>query len=74
MKFCIFAVAVLGLVASAAGADEQVVDADGNGSFSLAEVQQAYPALTAEDFQSADFDGSGALSAEELAIVIAASG
>ena len=32
-----------------------VVDADGNGSFSLAEVQQAYPALTAEDFQSADF-------------------
>lgn len=43
MKLCIFAVAVFGLVASAAGADEQVVDADGNGSFSLAEVQQAYP-------------------------------
>ncbi len=74
MKLCIFAVAILGLAASAAGADEQVVDADGNGSFSLAEVQQAYPALTAEDFKTADLDGSGELSAEELAIVIAAAG
>lgn len=74
MKFCIFAFAILGFAASAAGADEQVVDADGNGSFSLTEVQQAYPTLTAEDFTAADLDGSGALSAEELAIVIAAAG
>lgn len=74
MKLWIIALAAFGLSISAAAADERVVDADGNGSFSLAEVQGAYPALTAEAFQTADLDGSGELSAEELAIVIAAAG
>lgn len=74
MKTGILAFAVLGFAAGAAIADERVVDADSNGSFSLAEVQGAYPALTAEAFATADMDGSGELSAEELAIVIAAAG
>lgn len=74
MKTGILAFAVLGFAAGAAIADERVVDADSNGSFSLAEVQGAYPALTVEAFTMADMDGSGELSAEELAIVIAAAG
>ena len=49
-----------------------VTDADGNGTFSLAEVQAAYGAATEAAFKAADTDASGALSAEELAAAIAA--
>lgn len=44
----------------------EVDDADGNGTFSLAEMQAAYPALTEELFVALDLDESGELSAEEL--------
>ena len=43
-----------------------VADADANGTFSLAEVQAAYPAVTEETFKTADTDASGELSADEL--------
>ncbi len=43
-----------------------VADADANGSFSLAEVQSVYTAVTEEAFKAADTDASGELSAEEL--------
>ena len=43
-----------------------VVDTDANGTFSLAEVQAVYCAVTEEAFKAADTDASGELSAEEL--------
>lgn len=43
-----------------------VADADANGTFSLAEVQAAYAAVTEETFKAADTDASGELSADEL--------
>ena len=43
-----------------------VADTDANGTFSLAEVQAAYPAATEEAFKAADTDASGELSADEL--------
>ncbi len=44
----------------------EVQDADENGSYSFAEMQMAYPALTEEQFVALDTDESGELSAEEL--------
>lgn len=49
-----------------------VADADANTTFSLTEVQTAYPAATEEAFKAADADASGELSAEELAAAVAA--
>ncbi len=43
-----------------------VADADANGTFSLAEVQAVYTAVTEEAFKAADTDASGELSADEL--------
>ena len=43
-----------------------VADTDANGTFSLAEVQAVYAAVTDEAFKAADTDASGELSAEEL--------
>jgi hypothetical protein len=57
------------LTATAAFAEDAapvVTDTDANGSFSLAEVQAVYTAVTEEAFKAADTDASGELSAEEL--------
>lgn len=43
-----------------------VADTDANGTFSLAEVQAVYTAVTEEAFKAADTDASGELSADEL--------
>lgn len=43
-----------------------VVDTDANSTFSLAEVQAVYTAVTEEAFKAADTDASGELSADEL--------
>lgn len=65
-KFAI-ALAVSALTATVALAeDAAVVDTDANGTFSLAEVQAVYAAVTEEAFKAADTDASGELSAEEL--------
>ena len=50
----------------------EVVDTDGNGTFSLAEVQAVYAAVTEDTFKAADTDASGELSAEELAAAVEA--
>ncbi|TNJ40859.1 EF-hand domain-containing protein [Phaeobacter sp. B1627] len=42
------------------------VDADGNGSLSLEELQMAYPALTEETFVRIDLDADGEASVEEV--------
>lgn len=50
-KISLTAVALAALTASPLAAQAaSAVDADGNGTFSLAELQTAYPDLTAKDF------------------------
>lgn len=46
---------------------QDVADTDGDGSYSLEELQVVYPDLTAEAFAVLDIDMNGVLSAEELA-------
>lgn len=74
MKNFALALAVSAALATVAVAQEApvIADTDGSGTFSLVEVQAAYPAATADAFSAADTDASGALSAEELAAAIAA--
>ena len=58
--------AVVALLA-AGSAFAQVSDADGDGVFSLAEIQAAYPDVTEDAFAAIDTDGDGAVSVDELA-------
>ncbi|NHB77069.1 EF-hand domain-containing protein [Rhodobacter calidifons] len=65
--------AVSALTATAALAEDaakEVADTDGNGTFSLAEVQAVYANVTEEAFKAADTDASGELSADELKAAI----
>jgi len=70
MKKIALVLAASALTATAVFAEETaapvVVDTDANGTFSLAEVQAVYTAVTEEVFKAADTDASGELSAEEL--------
>ena len=47
-----------------------VVDADGNGSFSLAEIRAAYPDATKATFDRIDTNHDGKVSADELAAAV----
>lgn len=49
--------------------DFATIDADASGTVTWEEVQAAAPDLTEEQFQAADADGSGDLSAEEFAAI-----
>ena len=44
-----------------------ITDTDGNGTYSLEELQVTYTDLTAEAFAALDLNADGALDAEELA-------
>ena len=59
--------ALLTLAALPVSAQTMVDDTDGNGSYSLEEMQAAYPDLTEELFGEIDADADGAVSADELA-------
>ncbi|RVT85204.1 hypothetical protein DXV76_05380 [Rhodobacteraceae bacterium CCMM004] len=60
-------VASLGLAVSATAMSAQSdMDADGDGMFSLVELQTAYPDLTEETFLTADTDADGLLNEDEL--------
>jgi glycine/D-amino acid oxidase-like deaminating enzyme len=48
-----------------------IADADGSGDWSLAELQAAYPALTADDFAAVDTNGDGAVDHDELVAAMA---
>lgn len=48
-----------------------VEDADGNGSYSMQELQVSYPELTAADFTAIDKNADGAVDQVELAAAIA---
>lgn len=57
---------LLGLGATAATAEVQ--DANGDGVYSMDELQVTYPELTEDVFGQLDANGDGALDAEELAV------
>jgi hypothetical protein len=70
MQKLALSLAVLGLTATAAFAQTPTsfadVDTDANGELSFAELQVVWPDLTQEEFDTADADTSGGLSADEL--------
>lgn len=60
------ATVTLGLSPLGASALE-VIDVDGDGTYSYEEILAVYPDLNAETFAAADTDTDGLISAEELA-------
>ena len=62
----VLAAALLGLGATAATAAE-VTDMDGDGMYSMEELQAAYPDLTEETFAQIDANADGMVDADELA-------
>jgi opacity protein-like surface antigen len=71
-KIALALAATLATAGAALAQAPEVKDADGNGTFSLTEVQAAYPSATEEAFKAADTDASGELSADELAKAVEA--
>ncbi|UZD92454.1 EF-hand domain-containing protein [Cognatishimia activa] len=65
-KIVLFAALTAMGLASTAIADVLIEDTDGNGSFSLAEMQAVYSELSEEQFVALDTDESGELSEDEL--------
>ncbi|MDC0738540.1 EF-hand domain-containing protein [Cognatishimia sp. SS12] len=65
-NFAALSIAFFTAATAPALADVMVEDTDGNGSFSLEELQVAYPALTEEIFAEIDTNEDGTISAEEL--------
>ena len=70
MHKLVLSLAVLGLATTAALAQTPTsfadVDTDANGELSFAELQVIWTDLTQEEFDSADADGSGGLTPDEL--------
>ncbi len=60
------------LLASPALAIVAEIDLDGDGAYSLTEVQTAMPDLTADSFTVMDANGDGLLDADEVAAAIEA--
>lgn len=73
-KFAMTATAVAALLASPLAAKELAaeLDADGNGTYSLEELQVAFPDLTAETFATVDADADGEADAAEVSAAIEA--
>ena len=58
---------VLGIAVLIAGpALSAPADSDGNGTFSIEEMAEAYPDLTEEEFADIDANGDGEIDATEL--------
>ncbi len=60
------------LMTAAFAAEDMMMDTDGDGLISLAELQFAYPEMTQEIFAAIDADGSGALDELELSVAMEA--
>ncbi|WP_264210197.1 EF-hand domain-containing protein [Leisingera thetidis] len=73
-KFAMTATAIAALMASPLAAKELAaeLDADGNGTFSLEELQLAFPDLTAETFTTIDANADGEADAAEVSAAIEA--
>lgn len=54
------------LSAAAAIAGGSAIDSDGDGAYSLEELQVFYPTLSEDDFRRIDTDGNGTLSPAEF--------
>ena len=67
MKRTIALAAILGLGAGAALAQTMVEDTDGDGVYSMEELQVAFPDLTEDVFTTVDTNADGAVDADELA-------
>ncbi|WP_066707377.1 hypothetical protein [Celeribacter ethanolicus] len=67
MKSVARTLGALTLLAAPAFAQSTLVDSDGNGTFSMAEMRAVYPDLSEETFAAIDADASGEVSIEELA-------
>lgn len=70
MKQALALVVALGLTTGASFA-QTVEDIDGDGVYSLAELQAAYPDLTEDVFVLIDTNGDGEVDPEELEAAIA---
>jgi hypothetical protein len=71
MLFTLAAAGTLAALPALAQTMPAIADADGSGNWSLAELQVAYPDLTAETFTAVDADASGAVDQTELAAALA---
>lgn len=58
--------AIVAVGAVQANAQTVVSDTDGNGSYSIEELQAAFPDMTDAVFSTVDVDGDGAVDADEL--------
>ncbi|MGB8815122.1 MAG: EF-hand domain-containing protein, partial [Paracoccaceae bacterium] len=67
-RMFLFAAATLGLVGAQAMAQTlpEIADADGNGMWSLTELQVAYPTLTEETFTTINSNGDDGVDVAEL--------
>lgn len=72
MKTLMAALAALGFAGAAVAqtatptTPPEVTDTDGNGTYSLVELQVVYPALTEAQFGQIDANGDGAVDPDEL--------
>ena len=65
MKKIVVTIGAISLAATTAFAQE-VTDTDGNGTYSLEELQAVYADLTEEAYVALDVNGDGTIDAEEL--------
>lgn len=72
MKYLTIATLLAALAATAAQAQTMVEDADGDGVYSMEELQAAYPSLTEEVFAVLDINADGAVDADELSAAVEA--
>lgn len=66
------AAAAITVLAGPAFAIQTEIDLDGDGTYSLTEVQTAMPEMSQDDFLVLDANGDGLLDADEVAAAIAA--
>lgn len=67
MKKIVLALATLGFTGPALAQDMTVEDANGDGVYSMEELQAAYPDLTEDQFKLIDANADGSVDADELA-------
>jgi hypothetical protein len=60
------ALTLAAILSATALSAQEAVDGNGDGVFTLEELQATWPALTAETFHDVDVDGNGTVDADEL--------
>lgn len=66
-KNCTVTALAIGLLGTTAFAQSAAVDTNGDGMYSLPEVQAAMPDMSQDDFVLLDANGDGLLDADEIA-------